>query len=110
MNNLFVRICALVLLVSLIHVQAPVADLAAQKAAPGKADGITKNAPELLVSPEIVGQPPESPKTEQKETGKTSYTWLWVALGAVVVGAAAAGSGGGGGGGVADTGSISVGW
>jgi hypothetical protein len=103
MNNLLYKICAGVLILSLIHLQAAMTVCAVQPTSAGKAEGITKHAPELLVSPEVNAPgekegAKEGAKTGTTETGKRSYTWLWWVLGAVVIAVAAAAGGGGGGG------------
>lgn len=97
MQNLL-KICAGVLIVAVLNLQVPAVALAAQGSAADKSDGITKNAPEMLATPEV--------------NLPGSKTWLWWVLGAVAVGAAAAaaGGGGGGGGGGSSTGTINYGW
>jgi hypothetical protein len=104
MNSVY-KLCAWVLIVSFINLQVPVVALAADGAQAAKQDGITKNRPEMVASPEV------PLPAGAKPAAKKSYTWLWWVLGAVVVGAAAAGGGGGGGGGGgSSTGSVSLGW
>jgi hypothetical protein len=99
------KLCACVLIISVLNLQAPLVAFAAEGAVPAKSDTITKNPPEMVASPEL-----NIPGG--KAEGKTSYTWLWWVLGAVVVGVAAAAGGGGGGGGSSGggSGSVSVGW
>jgi hypothetical protein len=96
--NCLYKICAFVLVVAVINLQVPVVALAVEASLPDKADGITKNAPEMLATPEV---------------NLKSHKWLWWVLGALAVGAAAAaagGGGGGGGGGGSSTGTINFGW
>jgi len=105
--NRISKLCAWVLILSVFNLHAPVVAFAAQAAQVSKPDTITKNPPEMVASP-------ESNIPGGKAEEKTSYTWLWWVLGAVLVGgaiAAAAGGGGGGGGGAGGgSGSVSVGW
>lgn len=94
------------LALAVLNLQVPVTAFAGQGSSIIKAEGISKNPPEMLATPEV-NMPGE------KTAAKKSNTWLWYVLGAVVLGAAAAGSGGGGGGGGAggdSGGSVSVGW
>jgi len=92
------KICAGVLTVALLNLQVPAVALAAQGSDADKSEGITKNPPEMVATPEV--------------NMPGGNTWLWWVLGALVVGgaAAAAGGGGGGGGGGSSSGSVSVGW
>jgi hypothetical protein len=98
MQNLL-KICAGILVVAVFNLQVPAIVLAAQGSAGDRSDGITKNAPEMVGTPEV-----SIPGTK---------TWLWWMLGALVVGgavAAAGGGGGGGDGGTSSSGGISVSW
>jgi hypothetical protein len=115
MNNLLYKICVGVLILSVIHLQSAITAYAVQPTSADKAEGITKHAPELLVSPEVnTPSEKEGSKAGEKagttETGKKSYTWLWWVLGAVVVVIAAAAGGGGGGSNPGSTGGLNVGW
>jgi hypothetical protein len=95
------KVCASVLIVAVLNLQVPAVALAAQAPLADKSEGITKNAPEMLATPEV-----------NKPGGNT---WLWWVLGALAVGVAAAAGGGGGGGGGGQTstsssGSVNVNW
>jgi hypothetical protein len=97
MNCLY-KIGVSVLIVAVINLQVPVVALAVEASLPDKSDGITKNAPEMLATPEV---------------NQKSHTWLWWVLGAVAVGAAVAAGGGGGGGGggsSSSSGTLNIGW
>ena len=101
------RIFVLILIVSIMNLYFPQVTFSQVTDTSGQ-EGVTKNPPEFLTSPEV-NIPVE------KET-KVS-TWTWVVLGVLLVGgiaAAAAGGGGGGGGGSstppASNGSVTVGW
>jgi predicted phage tail protein len=94
------------LALAVFNLQVPLMVFAAQGSSIVKVEGISKNPPEMLATPEV-NMPGEMVEA------KKSKTWLWYVLGAVVVGAAAAsGGGGGGGGGNRDGsgGSVAVGW
>ena len=99
MSKLY-KTCAWILIIAVLHLQIPVAAMAAQAINPDRSDGITRNLPEKLATPE-------------ENIPKTTNWWLWV-LAAVAVGVAAAAGGGGGGGGstttAASTGDVAVGW
>jgi hypothetical protein len=101
------KFCAWVLIISFINLQVPVVAFAAEGAPAAKQDGITKNLPEMVASP-------EAPlPAGVKPAPKKSNNWMWWVLGgAVLVGALAAGGGGGGGGETPppSTGSVAVGW
>jgi hypothetical protein len=93
------KICAGFLIVAVFNLQIPMVALADQTSPTEKSENITKNAPEMLATPEV-----------KVPGGKT---WYWWVLGAVAVGAAAAAAGGGGGGGgstSSSSGSVSVSW
>ncbi len=93
------KICAGILIVAVLNLQVPVVALAAQGQDSDKSEGITKNVPEMVGTPEV--------------SLPGGHTWLWWVLGALVVGgaAAAAGGGGGGGGGTSsNNGGAYVGW
>ncbi len=94
------KMCAGVLIAAVLNLQVPAVVLAAQGSSADKSDGITKNTPEMVATPEV--------------SLPGSKTWLWWVLGGLAVGGAAAaaggGGGGGGGGGTSSSGGVTVSW
>jgi hypothetical protein len=88
--NRIIKLCAWVLILSVLNLQVAAVALAAQNTQVAKLDTIKKNLPEMVASPELnlPGQKPDE---------KKSYNWVWWVVGAVVLGAAVGGGGGGGG-------------
>jgi hypothetical protein len=100
------KLLAFIMLINLICLS-PFSAIAGKKKIKKTITAFTK--PEIISTPDL-----DIPKVS---VTKTSYKWLWVSLGAVVLGGAAAGSGGGSSdsGGVAaaddtETGSVNVSW
>ena len=94
------KICAGILIAAVLNLQVPAVGFAVEASHADKSDSVTKNAPEMLATPEV-----DIPG---------AYTWLWWVLGALAVGGIAAAAGGGGGGGgqtsTSSSGSVSVSW